>query len=150
MPQQMPRLNMFVSMQEFKVHVPMGEQLPHNLTTTTAQERPAQVVGVPGEAEFEKGSSDSSESKEKEKKKRTKKKKKKKSFKVTGKKDYGSLFAGTGLDKDAKTRKKVSRLARRALKKKSKGFSSTDSGESTGELGAAAGARRRADGRLLN
>ena len=90
----------------------------------------AEVIPDPGGAEEEKESSESSDSK----KKRKRKKKKKKVFKVGGKKDYGALFAGTGLDKDAKTRKKVSRLARRALKRKSRGSSSTDSEGSSGEL----------------
>ena len=68
-------------------------------------------------------------------KKEKKHKKKKKVFKVRGKKEYSALFEGTGLDKDAKVRRRVSKLAKRALKKRSKGSSSTDSDESMGELG---------------
>ena len=52
-------------------------------------------------------------------------KKKKKSFKPAGKKEHSALYKGTGLDQDARTRKKVSRLARRAMKKKSRSSSST-------------------------
>ena len=90
---------------------------------------PAEVAPTPGEKEEEKESSDSSDSRKKKKHK-----KKRKIFKVKGKKDYGSLFDGTGLDKDAKIRRKVSKLAKKALKKRSKGSSSTDSDESMGEL----------------
>ena len=53
------------------------------------------------------------------------KKKKKKAFRPAGKKEHAALYKGTGLDQDARTRKKVSRLARRAMKKKSKSSSST-------------------------
>ncbi|CAK9033956.1 Pentatricopeptide repeat-containing protein At3g06920 [Durusdinium trenchii] len=90
----------------------------------------AEAIPTPGGGEEEKVSSESSESRKKKKRK----KKKKKSFKVGGKQEYGALFAGTGLDKDSRTRKKVSRLARRALKKKSRGSSSTDSDGCSGEL----------------
>ena len=76
----------------------------------------AEAVPGPVDKEEEKESSDSSESRKKKKRK-----KKKKSFKVKGRKEYGTLFGGTGLDQDPKTRKKVSRLARKAVKKKGKG-----------------------------
>ena len=77
----------------------------------------------------EKGSSSSTSSK----KKRKKKKKKKKPFKVIAKKDYQRLFETTGLDKDVKIRKKVAKLARKAMRKKAKGSSEEDSATASKE-----------------
>ena len=69
-----------------------------------------------GEEEKIKDSSESSE---------VRKKKKKRAFKPAGKKEHAALYKGTGLDQDARTRKKVSRLARRAMKRRSKSSSSS-------------------------
>lgn len=70
---------------------------------------PAGVVEAapgPDEKEDEKESTKSSDSKKKKKHK-----KRKKPFKVQGRKEFVALFGGTGLDKDPKVRRKVSKLA---------------------------------------
>ena len=89
-------------------------------------------AGRPHEGEKEKkeeevSSSSTSSSKKKKKGKKKKKKKKSKRFRVQGKKDLKKVFEFTGLDPSLKSRKRVMRLARRAMKNRNKEDSESSS-----------------------
>lgn len=82
------------------------------------------------EGDPEKEESGSSE----DSKKGKKRKRKRKAFRMEPKNPYDSLFKNSGLDKDPKIRRKVARIAKRAMKRKGRGSTSSgSSGASTEE-----------------
>ena len=85
-------------------------------------------------------SSSTSSSKKKKKSKKKKRKKKSKRFRVQGKKDLKKIFEFTGLDPSLRVRRRVMRLARRAMRNRSREDSegsscSSTEGSSTEEAG---------------
>ena len=113
-----------------------SETLRRMAEESSRRDREARGKGVGGGREPAAGgeaapeelsSSSTSSSKKKKKGKKKKKKKKGKAFKVQGKKDLAKVFEFTGLDPKLKSRKKVMKRARRAMKHRSK----EDSGDSS-------------------
>ena len=61
--------------------------------------------------------------------------KKRRVFKMEPKKPFSAVFEKTGLDKNPKIRRKVARIARKVMKKKGRGSSSSGSVEESGDEG---------------